>query len=140
MADEPPSLSISPEKVCFIIIKAREFDVKDSVSEPDPASNAADDGMRAVLEDHEDDPTGEELRTLIDAMSEDEQVDLVAMAWIGRGDSTLEEWTEVRGEAARVHNRRSADYLLGMPLLADHLEEALSQFGHSCEDYEMGRL
>ena len=46
----------------------------------------------------------------------------------------------VRGEAARVHNRRSADYLLGMPLLADHLEEALSQFGHSCEDYEMGRL
>ena len=30
-----PSLSISPEKVCFFVVKAREFDVKDVVTDPD---------------------------------------------------------------------------------------------------------
>ena len=38
-----PSLTISPEKVCFIIVKAREFDAKDEVTEPDPGSNPSDD-------------------------------------------------------------------------------------------------
>lgn len=31
-----PTLTISPEKVCFIIIKIREFDAKDAITEPDP--------------------------------------------------------------------------------------------------------
>jgi hypothetical protein len=43
-----PSLSIVTEKVCFIIIKAREFDVKDVVTDPDDASNATDDSMLSV--------------------------------------------------------------------------------------------
>ncbi len=29
------SLTISPEKVCFIIMKAKEFDAKDEVTEPE---------------------------------------------------------------------------------------------------------
>ena len=66
-----PALSISPEKVCFFIVKAREFDAR---------------------------------------------------------------------EATRLHNRRTAAYLLAKPMLADHLEEGLSLFGCSCEDYGMGRL
>jgi hypothetical protein len=135
-----PELSISPEKLCFIIIKAREFDVKDVVTDPQDSSNAPDDSMRSVLEDHEDDPVYDELTGFIGALTEDEQIDLVALAWLGRGDGTIEDWEELRAEAARAHNKRTATYLLGMPLLADHLEEALSQFGYSCEDYEMGRL
>ena len=47
-----PALSISPEKVCFIVVKAREFDAKDMVTMPDEASNATDDAMMSVLEDH----------------------------------------------------------------------------------------
>ena len=39
MLDTAPNLSISPEKLCFIIAKAREFDVKDVVTDPDDASN-----------------------------------------------------------------------------------------------------
>jgi hypothetical protein len=34
--DTDRELAISPEKVCFIIVKAREFDAKDEVTEPDP--------------------------------------------------------------------------------------------------------
>jgi hypothetical protein len=133
-------LTISPEKVCFTIVKAREFDVKDAVTEPDPGSNPSDDKDVSVLEDHEDDPVLEELISFISSLSEDEQIDLVALVWLGRDDYGPEDWTEVRAEAARAHNDTTANYLLGMPLLGDFLEEGLSMLGYSCEEFEMNRL
>src|SRR3990170_8573131 len=90
------SLTISPEKVCFIIIKAKEFDAKDEVTEPDPGSNPSDDKEAAVLEDHEDDPVLEELTSLINSLSEDEQIDLVALAWLGRDDNSVADWADIR--------------------------------------------
>jgi len=134
LQDNLPELSISEQKLCFIIAKAREFDVKDVVTDPDDASNATDDAMISVLEDHKDDPVVQELTAVIFAMSEDEQIDLVALTWLGRGDGTIEDWSELRAEAARAHNRRTASYLLGIPLLSDYLEEAISQFGISCNE------
>jgi hypothetical protein len=143
-ADDPspeiPNLSISPEKVCFIVVKAREFVAKDIVTDPEGSSHAADDAMISVLEDHADDPVVQELTSFIGALTEDEQVDLVALAWLGRGDGELADWNDLRGAALQAHNNRTASYLLGMPLLPDHLEEALSQFGRSCEEFETGRL
>ena len=129
--------------MCFVIIKAREFDAEDAVTEPDIASNRSDDHMIAVLDDHSDDPVVEELTAFISSLSEDEQIDLVALAWLGRDANRLEDWAELRAEAARAHRTRAthtADYLLGTPLLSDQLEEALSFLGRSCEDYEIGRL
>jgi hypothetical protein len=133
-------LAISPEKVCFIIIKARQFDAKDELTEPDPGSNPSDDKDVAVLEDHRDDPVFEELTSFIGALSEDEQIDLVALAWLGRDDYSASDWPTVREEAARAHNRRTARYLLGMPLMSDFLEEGLSMLGYSCTEFEMDRL
>ncbi|HXF86983.1 MAG TPA: DUF3775 domain-containing protein [Xanthobacteraceae bacterium] len=133
MTTTKPTLTISPEKVCFFIVKAREFDVKDVVTDPDSGSNPTDDAMVAVLEDHGDDPTFQELRSFIDGLTEDEQIDLVALTWLGRGDGGIDEWNELRQEAARLHNRRTAAYLLGKPMLADHLSEGLAQFGISCD-------
>jgi hypothetical protein len=135
-----PALSISPEKVCFIATKAREFDAKDIATDIGESSNATDDGMRSVLEDTRDDPVVQELRSYINALSLDEQIDLVTLVWLGRGDGELSDWQELRAEAARAHNERTAQYLLGMPLLANHLEDALSAFGRSCEEFDMGRL
>lgn len=133
-------LTISPEKICFVIIKSREYDAKDAVTEPDPGSNPADDEGIAVLEDHPDDPVSEELSSFIKALSEDEQIDLVALAWLGRDDYSAEDWQAVREEAARAHNKRTAEYLLGTPLISDFLEEGLSMLGYSCEEFETGRL
>ncbi len=137
---EESPLTISPEKVCFIIIKAREFDAKDEVSEPDPGSNPSDDRDAAILEDHGDDPVVEELTSLIGSLSEDEQIDLVALAWLGRDDYAASDWPSVREEAGRAHNARTAEYLLGMPMLGDFLEEGLSMLGYSCEEFEIERL
>jgi len=138
--DEGAVLSISPEKVFFVIVKAREFDAKDEVTEPDPGSNPSDDRDAAVLEDHADDPVVEELTTFIDSLSEDEQIDLVALAWLGRDDYSAEDWPAVRAEAAAAHNDRTASYLIGMPMLGDFLEEGLSLLGYSCEEFEIDRL
>lgn len=98
--------------------------------------------MISVLEDHGDDPVVEELTSFISSLSEDE-IDLVALAWLGRDDNTIEDWPALREEAARAHvshAEQTASYLLGMPLVADYLEEGFSLFGHSCEDFEINRL
>lgn len=134
------TLTISPEKVCFIIIKAREFDAKDEVTDPDLGSNPSDDKDAAVLEDHGDDPVVEELTSLINSLSEDEQIDLVALTWLGRDDYAADDWPAVHAEAARAHNERTASYLLGTPLLGDFLEEGLALLGRSCEEFEIDRL
>lgn len=140
VGEADPALTISPEKVCFIIIKMREFDAKDEVTEPEPGSNPSDDKETAVLEDHDDDSVVEELTSLINSLSEDEQVDLVALAWLGRDDYSADDWPVVREEAASAHNERTADYLIGTPLLGDFLEEGLSMLGYSCQEFEMERL
>src|SRR5258708_16089618 len=118
MADAIPTLSISTEKICFVVLKARELDVKDADrSSDEDGSNPADGRMVEVLEDRPDDPVDQELVAFIEAMSEDEQVDLVTLTWLGRGDGGLEDWDDLRAEAARVHNSPTPSYLLGIPLL-----------------------
>lgn len=124
-----PELMISPEKVAFVIEKAREFDVKEMDSDPDSGSNGADDEMIDVLEDNGQDPVVRELTGFINAMTEDEQIDLVALMRLGRGDGSIEEWNDLRREAADGRGRRTARYLLGEPMLDDLLAEGLDAFG-----------
>jgi hypothetical protein len=133
-------LQIDPQKVCYLIIKAREFDAKVAVVEPDPGSNPSDEGMRGVLEDYPDDPVDAEIRSLVDDMNEDEQIDLVTLLWLGRADSSPDEWSALREEAAAAHSDHTADYLLGTPLLGDYLAEGLNKLGHDCSDFEIEHL
>jgi hypothetical protein len=128
------NLTITPETVRYIIALAHRFDVKDVVTEPDPGSNAADDDMRSVLEDHSDDAVGAIMVRAIRDLNQDEQIDLVALTWLGRGDSGFETWHDLRAEAARDYNpRTTVRYLMETPLLADYLTEALAQFGRGAE-------
>jgi hypothetical protein len=136
--DSPPELSISLDKVCFVIAKARELDVKVAPGELDDASD--EDMMQRILEDYSDDPTFEELRSFLLDLSDDELKELLALAWLGRGDFTLEEWPAELKRVRDVRQYHTADYLLGTPLLAGFLEEALAQFGRSCESFELGRM
>jgi hypothetical protein len=129
-----PELAISPEKVGFLIEKARELDVKDAPSDPDSGSNGTDDGMIDVLEDNGRDPVVREIAGFVDALTEDEQIDLVALMRLGRGDGTIDEWSDLRREAAEGRNGRTARYLLGEPMLGDLLAEGLDAFGISWTD------
>jgi hypothetical protein len=122
-----PELAISVEKVAFLIEKTREFDAKEGASDPDSGSNGADDNMIDVLEDNGGDPVVHEITDFINAMSEDEQIDLVALMRLGRGDGTIEEWDDLRREAADGRDRRTASYLLDEPLVSDYLAEGLEE-------------
>src|SRR5436309_3278059 len=84
-----PELAISAEKVGFLIEKAREFDVKDVASDPDSGSNGADDDMVDVLEDNGNDAVVREITGFIDALTVDEQIDLVALMRLGRSERTV---------------------------------------------------
>ena len=133
-----PTLTISAEDVGYLIVKAREFDVKEANSDPDSGSNATDDNMIDVLEDNGNDPVASEIAGFIHSLSEEEQIDLVALMRLGRGDGTIEEWDDLRREAAdeRERNRHTARYLLGQPLLGDYLADGLAAFGLSWVDDE----
>jgi hypothetical protein len=127
---------ISTDKVCYLVIKTREFDIKSGAEEVEPAGSPPDSDSIEVLQDYYDDPTYQEIKTFVEDLNEDEQIDLVALMWLGRGDYTVAEWDDARDEAKRARDEHghTADYLLGAPLVGDYLEEALSLFGESCEE------
>jgi hypothetical protein len=133
---ELPALNVSTEKVCFLVINQRRYAVKDVDTELDSGSNAVDEGMIDVLEDSPDDPVLRELVSFIQSLNIDEQLDLVTLAWVGRGDGGIEDWHRLRALAGQERNTRVATYLLGLPLLADYLEEGLALFGGSCAEFE----
>jgi len=133
-------LTIAPEKVCYLIIKAREFDAKMEPEVSDPGDNAVDDASREVLFDYPDDPTVEEIRAVLKGLNEDESAEVLALVWLGCGDYGVDEWETIVATALDDVDSRRPEALLGIPLLGDFLEEGLAQLGFSCEDEEMGRL
>jgi hypothetical protein len=135
---EQPNLDV--EKVCFLVVKARQFDVKDEPIAPDYASDAADDKFVQVLEHRGDDPTVDEIKSAIEAMNEEEQLELIALVWVGRGDFGAEEWREAVALARERQAGSTSEYLLGLPLLGDFLEEGLAAFGLNCADTAAAHL
>jgi hypothetical protein len=131
-----PTLNLSTESIAFIALKAKAFDAKEGDSDPDAGSNPSDDDQVDVLEDKPDDPVRSELIGYINALPEDEQVELVALAWLGRGTYSLDEWNDALETARNEHNRRTGQYLAGLPLLGDYLEEGLAAFGESIVDMD----
>lgn len=123
--------TINTDKVCFVAVKARELESEDEGVDTD-ASNAPDERFISVLTEEAYGAVRDEIASFIDAMDEDEQAELVALTWLGRGEFGADEWDEaVRQARARREGPTSA-YLLGIPLLASHLENGLNEFGESC--------
>jgi len=135
MADIEPDLTLDPDAAFYIALKAREYAAKVEDTDPDEGSNPTDDGNVDVLETQSDDAVEEELRGVIDSLNEDQRLDLIALAWVGRGDFDFGEWAEARESAREVDPAQTAQYLLDMPPLADYLEASLSELGYSMEDY-----
>jgi len=107
-----PNLSISPERAFFIVSKARRSE--GNVIQPDPTFDSEDD-----MADHGGKDTDRsELFGFIRGLNVDEQIDLVALVWLGRGNGDLDNWRDLRAEATRAHNNRTASYVTGTPTLA----------------------
>ena len=133
-SETSPTLDIPTDKLTFIIEKAREFDVKQDDSDPDEGSNPTDDGNADILEDQAGDATREELVGAIRELNDDERIQLVALAWLGRETYTLDEWDEAQATAKSEHGKRAAEYLLTLPLLGDYLEDGMALFDEGIVD------
>lgn len=129
-----PNLSISPQKVAFVVAKVHQHEME--ATEPDLLSDLTDDDVVHGGAGRGRDTDHSELVSFIRGLNVDEQIDLVGLMWLGRGDGGLENWDELRAQAAQAHNNRTATYLIETPMLGDYLEEALSEFGLSLEDFE----
>ena len=130
-------LEISPTKVGFVIVKSREIAAKVAAWDDGATS---DHDAESILELFSDDATQDELMGFIRDLNEDEQASLVALAWIGRGSFGPDELEEALATARAERTNRTDEYLLGMPLLPDYLEEALDRLGYSVEDAEDNAL
>lgn len=135
---------LKPETVSRIIIGTREMNAgaevmkataDDEVSEPETDVDESRLGIE-THDEHEHDPSYVEMRAVIDSLSVEEQCELIALAWLGRGDGTREEWGELLTLARDRRSDHTGDYLLAMPLLAEHLADGLESFGFSGEDIE----
>lgn len=131
-----PDLEIAPEKVAHVIIKAREYDAKVGAWDNTADDGDAEEDPSAILEDLTSDPTAAEIAGFVDALNDDEQAALVALAWIGRGTFEPEELADAMETARAEKMNATASYLLGLPLLADYLEEGLEKLGYSPGDIE----
>ena len=84
---------------------------------------------QVILMGHELSRAEAELRGFIDRLNEDEQAELVAIFWIGRGSFEAEDFAEALQTARSEASTPTADYLLGSPHFADHLEAGAEAIG-----------
>ena len=130
-------LAIGPDTVRNFILKAKAISaaVNEDYADGSEHEVELDDNARethhhdGLAEEETEDLRARELRALIADLNVDEAAELVALAWLGRGDYDASEWSEALEEARRRGNRRTAAYLLGMPMLGDYLEEGLEAIG-----------
>jgi hypothetical protein len=126
-------LDINPETVCFLISKAKEFHAQEEVVIPDVPDNPSDDWGLQALASHGNDPTLLEFKSTFNDLEPDQQVTVVALFWLGRGDFDVDEWQSALDEAGDNWTPETANYLIAHPMLADHLLEGLSLLDYSCE-------
>ncbi len=131
-------LTIDPDTVRLFILKAKAIaaglssDYEAGSEHEVELDDQSRDGHQhdGLAEEEEEDLTERELRALINDLNVDEAAELIALAWIGRGDFDPSEWDDVVTEARqRGQGRRASNYLLGMPMLGDWLEEGLEAIG-----------
>ena len=125
-----PALDLNPDIVQFVIDKVHEFHSREDVTFPEEneAEVVNEDLAEQFATDFAGDPYYQELTTTIDDLEPDQQMSLVALMWIGRGDYDLVEWDEALKFAEEAWTTRTAEYLVGTALLADYLAEGLQQF------------
>jgi DNA-directed RNA polymerase delta subunit len=106
-------LLISPAKLAYILLRARELE--------------------------SDVPHGHHYRELAEFITDlniDEQASLTALVWIGRETFDADELEEAIQTAREEATAPSAGYLLGMPQLAQFIEDGMEALGLSIEDAE----
>ncbi len=123
------SLSIAPDYLARLVVKTRGLQARAGEADPDPGSNAIDDGMVVSLQDTRADLSREEVREELQGLDDRQQAELVALMWIGRGDAEPDDWEQTIELARQLKERPTPGYLLSHPLVAEHWAEGAARLG-----------
>ena len=123
------------ETLCRIILRAREYEAQvptdyDGGEAPENVDDT-DEETLSVLDDSINTSVEEELVAAIEDLAEDQQVELLAFAWVGQGTYDVADWDEAVEEAAAEN--KIVEELMDMPMLASVLEAGLAAFDISCD-------
>ena len=129
-------LRISTDKVCALIEAAREVAGKVPSTAGD-RTTTGDDSELVTIEEPEGDGEAEDARRremveFIAGLNVEEQSDLLALIWLGRGDYEIAEWDDAIAEAEARLAARDPDYMIGDAALPEYLGGGLEAFGRSC--------
>jgi hypothetical protein len=128
-----PELRISADKVCAFIEAAREVAGKVPPTTGD-RTTTGDDSKLVTIEDYpgEDDRRGQMVE-FIAGLNVEEQVDLLALLMVGRGDYDVAEWDDALAAAAGEIADRHPDYMIGDAALPEYLGDGLNAFDRACD-------
>jgi hypothetical protein len=128
-----PELNINPEKVCEVIEMGRELAGLEISTAGDGTTTGDDSPLETLIEPADGrDPRRREMVAYLGGLDAEEQVNLLALILLGRGDFSLDEWDDALATARDSIEDKSADFLIGDPALPGYLLEALEAFGESC--------
>jgi len=120
-------LSLNPEFLRTLLLNLRALMAQEELVSPNSGSNPTDDEGPATLQDDPDNLTHAEVVAAIEDLGPDQQSEIVALMWIGRGDMEPEEWEEAKELALDRREGGTAAYLLAHPHVADHIEEGVDR-------------
>ena len=128
-----PELRISTEKVCDFIEAAREVAGKVPSTAGDHTTTG-DDSKLVTIEDYPgEDDRRHQMVEFIAGLNVDEQIDLLALIMLGRGDYEFADWAAAVDEAEGRIAARDPDYMIGDAALPEYLGDGLEAFGLTCD-------
>ena len=123
------------ETLCRIILRAREYEAQvptDYDGGEAPENVDGDDGEAlSVLDDEMNSGVEEELTAAFEDLAEDQLAEELAFCWVGQGTYEASEWDEAIEEASG--ERKIAEALMDLPMLASVLEAGMAAFDISCD-------
>ncbi|MFO1107101.1 MAG: DUF3775 domain-containing protein [Amaricoccus sp.] len=129
---------MNPEFLRSLILKLRALMAQEELVSPDSGSNPSDDEGSATLQESPDNMTRAEIVAQIEDLEPDQQVELVALMWVGRGDFEPEEWEDAVALAGERADRPTAEYLLSHPQVAEDLVEGIDKLFDGSDLVETG--
>src|SRR5436309_15992368 len=128
-----PEVRISSEKVCALIEVARELAGIVPSTAGDRTTTGDDSRLVTMEGDPDNNVRRREAIEFVAGLNVEEQTDLLALIWLGRGDYEIGEWDDAVSEAEARIAARDPDYMIGDAALPEYLGDGLEAFGKSCD-------
>ncbi len=121
------TLPFDSDDIEQLVLRFNAVMAKEENDIPNLGGNATDDEVPATLQENKGDLSRDEITQEIESMNDEQQDALVALFWIGRGDSEPEEWEQTKALARQQHEGLVSRYLLGQPEAGEFLTEGLEK-------------